>query len=72
MEKTGLGKLKKRGTILHNISQLCFLRMPELWTLISCISNRRPRSARPGNSFLVSFRSLEQGSDQKMSRLASK
>ena len=39
------------------ISQFCFLYMPELRKLISCIWIRRLRSVQPVNDFVASFNS---------------
>ena len=54
------------------VSKFYFLRMPELRKLLVCIWIKRLRSVQPVNGFVVSFSSLQQNSDQKTTRLASK
>ena len=54
-------KVKANTAVSHlnqtMISQFCFLYMPELRKLISCIWIRRLRSVQPVNDFVASFNS---------------
>ena len=54
-------KVKANTAVSHlnqtMISQFCFLYMPELRKLISCIWIRRLRSVQPVNDFAASFNS---------------
>ena len=54
------------------VSKFYFLRMPELRKLMVCIWIKRLRSVQRVNGLVVSFSSLQQNSDQKTTRLASK
>ena len=54
------------------VSKFYFLHMPELCKLMVCIWIKRLQSVQPVNGFVVSFSSLQQNSDQKTTRLASK
>ena len=54
------------------VSKFYFLRMPELRKLMVCIWIKRLRSVQRVNDLVVSFSSLQQNSDQKTTRLASK
>ena len=60
-EKRTLQKVEVKTAVSHlnqtMISQFCFLYMPELRKLISCIWIRRLRSVQPVNDFVASFNS---------------